>query len=170
MKSELFKKGGKEQIAESIAFTPEEMVEATKDFVGVIVNAEYGTSPLGMVGRADIEARAQLAIQISTPTYEKTQYEWFAPSKVILTKWSYFIGALNKCGALKITNTAGATADEKMKNFAASLIGLKFRWLERMKLEGAARPIERLLLPEEYLGKEEVVKPQKIETEDVVIT
>lgn len=133
------------------------------------MNAEYGTSPLGMVGRADIEARAQLCVQIQTPTYEKPQYEWFAPSKVKLTKWIYFIEALSKCGALKITNTTGTTADEKVKNFAASLIGLKFRWLERMKLEGVARPIDRLLLPEEYLGKEEVVKPQKIETEDVVI-
>ena len=134
------------------------------------MNAEYGTSPLGMVGRADIEARPQLAIQIRTPTYEKDQFEWFAPSKVKLTKWIYFIEALSKTGALKITNTAGATADEKLKNFAASLIGLKFRFLERMKLEGVARPIDRLLLPEEYLGKEVIEKSQKIETEEVKIT
>lgn len=120
-----------------------------------------------MTGRADIEQRAQLCIQIRTEAYEKDQYEWFAPSKVKLTKWIYFLEALNKTGALKVTNSSGKTAADKMKNFAKSLIGMNFRWLERMNLEAVATPIKRLLLPEEYLGKVEVQKAEEIETEEV---
>lgn len=126
-------------------------------------------NPLGMSGRADIEQRPQLAVRIRTETYEKDQFEWYAPSKVRLTKWFYLLEALQKTGALKLINTAGRTAEEKLKSFADSLVGLKFRWLERMNLEAVATPIKRLLLPEEYLGKEEIEKPEPIETEDVVI-
>lgn len=151
-----------------IVFTPEEAVEATKDFVGHIVDAEYGMNPLGHTGRADIEQRAQLCIQIRTETYEKDQLEWFAPSKVILTKWIYFITALRNTGALKDTSSEGKTAEEKMANFAKSLIGMNFRWLERTKLESAgSTPLSRLLLPEEYFGKVEVVKAEEIESEEV---
>jgi len=123
-----------------------------------------------MIGRADIEQRAQLCIQIRTESYEKDQYEWFAPSKVKLTKWVYFLEALNKTGALKDTNSSGDSAAAKMKNFAESLIGMNFRWLERSKLESAgSTPLSRLLLPDEYLGKVEVQKAEEIETEDVVL-
>ncbi len=144
-------------------------------------------SPLGMEGRADIEQRAQLCIQIRTEAYERDQYEldladldpiafgwsgykWFAPSKVKLTKWLYFLEAMNKTGALKDTVSTGKNAAEKMKNFAKSLIGMNFRWLERMNLESAgSTPLKRLLLPEEYLGKVEVQKTEEIETEEVVL-
>ena len=154
---------------ESIVFAPDEAVEATKDFVGHIVDAEYGLSPLGMSGRGDIEQRPQLCIQIRTEAYEKDQYEWFAPSKVLLTKWIYFIQALDTTGALKETNSSGKNSAEKMKNFSKSLVGMNFRWLERMNLEAVATPIKRLLLPEEYLGRIEVQKTEEIESEDVVI-
>jgi len=122
-----------------------------------------------MSGRADIEQRAQLCVQIRTEAYERDQYEWFAPSKVKLTKWYYFLDAMNKTGGLKDTISSGKDAAEKMKNFAKSLIGMNFRWLERMNLEAVATPIKRLLLPEEYLGKVEVQKTEEIETEEVVL-
>ena len=154
-----------------IVFTPGEAVEATKDFEGYICDAEYGMNPLGMTGRPDIEQRAQLCIQIRTEAYEKDQYEWFAPSKVQLTKWHYFLVAMDKSGGLKETNSDGKTAEEKMSNFAKSLIGMNFRWLERTKLESAgSTPLKRLLLPEEYLGKVEVVKAEEIESEEVKLT
>lgn len=121
-----------------------------------------------MTGRADIEQRAQLAIQIRTEAYEKDQYEWYAPSKVKLTKWYYFLVAMNANGALKETDSKGKTAQEKMTNFAKSLIGMNFRWLERANLESAgSTPLKRLLLPETYLGKVEVQKAEEIETEEV---
>ncbi len=163
---------GERKIAEDIGivFTPEEAVEATKDFEGYIVDAEYGMNPLGHTGRPDIEQREQLCIQIRTETYEKDQLEWFAPSKVKLTKWHYFLLGLNKTGALKDTDSAGKTAQKKMANFAKSLIGMNFRWLERMNLESAgSTPLKRLLLPETYLGKVEVVKAEEIESEDVTL-
>jgi len=163
---------GERKISEDIGivFTPDEAVEATKDFEGYIVDAEYGMNPLGMSGRPDIEQRAQLCIQIRTEAYEKDQYEWFAPSKVKLTKWHYFLLGMNGTGALKDTNSEGKTADEKMANFAKSLIGMNFRWLERMNLESAgSTPLKRLLLPETYLGKVEVVKAEEIESEEVVL-
>jgi len=154
---------------ESVAFLPEEAVQATKDFVGYIVDCEYGMSPLGMTGRADIQASPQLAVQIRTEAYERDQYEWYRPSKVKLTKWIYFIEALARTGALKDTVSSGKNVAEKLKNFAKSLVGMNFRWLEKMNMEGVVRPIERLLLPEEYLGKVEVQKAEEIETEDVVL-
>lgn len=73
--------------ASSIAFKPEDLKEAVKEFRGVIVRAEYGMNPLGMEGSPAIEKkRAQLAIQIETPEYEKPQYEWYPPSNVKMTK------------------------------------------------------------------------------------
>lgn len=152
-----------------IVFSPEDAVEATKDFEGYIIDAEYGMNPLGMTGRDDIEQRAQLCIQIRTEAYEKDQFEWFAPSKVKLTKWFHFLEAMKKTGALKETESGGKTAQEKMGNFAKSLIGMNFRWLERMNVEAVATPIKRLLLPEGYLGKVEVQKIEPIETKEVTL-
>lgn len=155
---------------QDIAFSPDQGVDATKDFVGYIADAEYGIDPLGMVGKAEFEKRAQLAIQIRTEAYEKDQYEWYAPTKVNKTKWMYYIDALNKCGALKETDSSGKNVDEKMANFAKSLVGMNFQWLEKGNLEGAGQQdIKRLLLPEQYLGKVEIEEPVKIETEEVTI-
>ena len=153
-----------------IVFTPEEGVDASKDFVGYIVDAEYGLDPLGMVGKVEYEKRAQLCIQIRTDEYEKDQYEWFAPSRVNKTKWMHFLGAMNTCGALKETDSSGKNAAEKMATFAKSLHGMNFRWLEHGNLESAgSEPIARLLLPSEYLGKVEIEEAIEIETEDVKI-
>ena len=97
-------------------------------------------------------------------------YRWYAPTKVNKTKWMYFIAALNKCGALKEIDHSGKTPAEQMMSFAKSLVGMKFRFLEHGNLESAGQnPIARLLLPEEYLGKVEIVQPEKIETEEVKI-
>jgi len=154
----------------AIAFAPEEGVDATKDFVGYIVDAEYGTDPLGMIGKVEYEKRPQLCIAIRTAEYEKDQYEWYAPSRVNLTKWMYFVGAMNTCGALKETDSSGKNAAEKMTTFAKSLHGMNFRWLEHANLESAGQtPIARLLLPSEYLGKVEIEEAVEIETEEVVL-
>ena len=154
----------------AIAFTPDEGVDATKDFVGYIVDAEYGEDPLGMMGKVEFERRAQLAIQIRTDEYEKDQYEWYAPSKVNKTKWMYLLGAMNTCGALKETDSSGKNAAEKMASFAKSIVGMNFRWLEHGNLESAGQnPIARLLLPSEYLGKVEIEEPVEIESEEVTI-
>ena len=152
----------------SIAFSPDELTEATKDFVGVVVDADYGETPLGMVGRPDIQRRPQLCIQIETEEYEKPQYEWYPPSNKKRTKWAYFIEALAKTGALREIDASGKTVEERMKNFARSLVGMKFRFVEHAKLEGIARPIERLILPEEYFGREEV-KEKKVKVEKVTL-
>lgn len=69
-----------------IAFTPDKLVDAKKDFRGIIIDAEYALEPFGFKGRADIERRMQMAIKIRTEEYEKDQLEWFPPSDKKLTK------------------------------------------------------------------------------------
>jgi len=157
-------------ITSGIAFTPDEAVEATKDFKGFIIDAEFALNPFGIAGSAEITKQLpKLGIKIHTEVYEKDQYEWYTPSKVKNTMWIYFITSMQKCGGLKDAKVEGKTDEEKMKTFAASLIGMNFRWLERMNLEGVAQPIKRILLPEEYLGRVEVPKVTKVETEEVVL-
>ena len=159
-----------EKTEKAVVFTPEEGVDATKDFVGYIVDAEYGEDPLGMVGKVEYEKRASLCIQIRTDEYEKDQYEWYTPSRVNLTKWMHFLGAMNTCGALKETDSSGKNTAEKMATFAKSLHGMNFSWLEHANLPSAGQtPIARLLLPSEYLGKVEIEKAVEIETEEVEI-
>jgi len=151
-----------------VAFSTTEGVDATKDFIGVIVDAEYGLDPLGMVGKAEFEKKAQLAIQIRTEAYEKDQYEWYAPTNVNKTKWMYFVTALQKCGAIKDIAHTGKTVAEQMMSFASSLKGMKFRFLEQGNLESAGQqPIKRLLLPEQYFGRVEIPQPVKVESEEV---
>ncbi|MCD6148437.1 hypothetical protein J7J18_03635 [bacterium] len=152
----------------SIAFKPEELKEAKKDFVGQIVAAEYGEAPLGMEGRPDIPRRKQLAIQIRTDEYEKDQFEWYPPSDKKLTKWAYFIEALAKTGALKDIRIEGSTDDERMQSFAKSLVGMKFRFVEYTDLPVIVKgkTIE-CILPEEYYGKSEVPKETEVKTEKV---
>ncbi|MHA3965038.1 MAG: hypothetical protein AM325_016035 [Candidatus Thorarchaeota archaeon SMTZ1-45] len=153
-----------------VAFSPDQGVDATKDFNGYIVDAEYGLDPLGMVGKAEFQKRPQLAIQIRTEAYEKDQYEWYAPTRVNKTKWMYFIDAMNKCGALKETDSSGKNTDEKMASFAKSLVGMNFRWLEQGNLESAGQQdIKRLLLPDTYFGKVEIEEPIKVESEEVTL-
>lgn len=147
-----------------VVFKPDELKDATKDFEGQVIDAEYGENPFGFEGREDIERRAQLAIKIRTEEYEKEQFEWYPPSDKKLTKsaqavvtpkgvvkrvclneggntdgvgwadWAYFIKAMQKCGALKDTVVKGKTDDERMTSFAKSLIGMNFRFVEYTNL------------------------------------
>jgi len=147
-----------------VAFKPEEMTEARKDFRGIIINAEYGDAPLGMEGAPGIQRRPQLAIQIDTESYEKPQYEWFAPSNKKKTKWANFIEAMSKCGALKDTKTDGVSDDEKLKSFAKSLIGMDCHFTEiEVEAMGQQKRVA-VILPDEYYGKREVTGEVKKET------
>ena len=138
----------------SIAFEPDKLKDAKKDFVGQIVDAEYAENPLGMEGRPDIARRAQLAIQITTDEYEKDQFEWYPPTDKKLTKWAYFLEALAKCGAMKDVDVKGKTDAERMASFAKSLIGMKFRFVEYTNLPCIVREKTlEIILPEEYKGK-----------------
>jgi len=152
----------------SIAFSPDKLVEAKKDFRGTIVDAEYGVEPFGLKGRPDIARREQLAIKIRTDAYEKDQYEWYPPSDKKLTKWAYFIEALAQCGALKDIVVKGETDEERMQSFARSLIGMEFRFVEKTGLQSIARGKElEIILPVEYYGKKEVSPVKEIREESV---
>ncbi len=89
------------------------------------------------------------------------------PSKVKKTKWLYFIEALVQTGAMKDINPAGATDDERMSNFAQSLLGMKFKWEEReceslVKVKGGELKKFSVLLPVAYLGKAPIEKVPEV--------
>ncbi len=158
----------------SIAFKPEEFKDVKKEFHGVIVDADYGEKPFGMEGRPDIPKRPQLAIKISTPDYDKDQYEWYVPSNRKLTKWAYFIEALAKTGAINDIKVEGKTDEERIKSFAESLIGMEFDFAEYSNLPCIVKnkTIE-VILPTAYYGKKGVeeartgVKTETIGGEEV---
>jgi len=152
----------------SVAFSPDEFKEAAKQFRGVIVKAEYGENPFGFEGRPDIPRMPQLAIAIETPDYDKLQYEWYRPTNVRKTKWSYFIDALTKTGAMKDIVIKGSSDEERLKSFAESLVGMEFDWTQYTDLEiiVKGRTIE-LLLPDKYYGKKEVKPIEEIREEKV---
>jgi len=151
----------------SIAFKDEEFGEALKDFVGQIVATDYADEPFGMKGAPGIQKRGKvLCIQIKTEVYEKPQYEWYPPSAVKKTKWQYFIEALNATGAMKEIVTGGTNDSERMKNFAQSLLGMKFRFQEQeceslVKEKGMVKKFN-MTLPVEYLGKSAIEKAVEV--------
>ena len=142
----------------SIAFKPEEARDALKEYTGQIIATDYAEEPFGMKGSADIKRTGKvLALQIKADVYEKAQYEWYPPSKVKQTKWLFFIEALVQTNAMKDVNPSGATDEERMKNFANSLLGMKFKWEEQeheslVMVKGLPKKFS-VLLPVEYLGK-----------------
>ena len=146
----------------SIAWKPEEATEALKEFVGQIVEVDYSEEPFGFKGAPDIQRRGKvLAVRIRTDAYEKDQYEWYPPSRVKKTKWLYFIEALNETGAMRDVSIAGRNDEERMQNFAQSLLGMVFRWREvecesLVKVKGGDFKKFNLLLPVEYLGKKPI--------------
>jgi hypothetical protein len=150
-----------------IAFKPEEATEALKEYVGQIVGVDYSEEPFGMKGAPDIKRTGKvLAVKIKAEEYEKYQYEWYTPSKVKKTKWLYFIEALNATGAMRDVVIAGADDEERVKNFAQSLLGMVFRWEEQeceslVQVKGGGYKKFSLLLPVEYFGK----KPIEAEAE-----
>ena len=151
-----------------IAFTPEDLVSAKKDFRGVIVVSTYEKNKkfTGM----------QLHIEMQTEVYDKNQHEWLAPSDKLKTKWAHFIEALSKCGALKDTNFEGEDPEERMNNFAKSLLGMQFRFVEYTDLPSIAKnkntgkfEIE-LIIPVEYLGKAEIGEIKEETVSEVNLT
>jgi hypothetical protein len=143
----------------NIAFKPEEARDSIKEYTGQIIATDYSEEPFDMKGAAEIKRQGKvLCLKIKADVYEKDQFEWFPPSKVKKTKWLYFIEALIQVGAMKDINPAGATDDERMKNFGQSLLGMKFKWAEReceslVKVKGGELKKFDVLLPVEYLGK-----------------
>jgi serine/threonine-protein kinase RIO1 len=77
------------------------------------------------------------------------------------TKWLYFVEALNETGAMRDISVAGANDEERMQNFARSLLGMVFRWQEKeceslVKIRGGEFKKFNVLLPVEYLGKKPI--------------
>lgn len=142
----------------AIAFREEEFGEALKDFIGQIIATDYAEEPFDMKGAPGITRKGKvLCIKIGTDAYDKDQFEWYPPSNVKKTKWNYFIEALNTTGAMKDISIAGKTEDERMKSFAQSLLGMKFRLQEQeceslVKEKGVTKRFN-IMLPVEYLGK-----------------
>lgn len=147
----------------SIAFKPEEAIDATKEFTGQIVGVDYSEEPFGMKGAADIQRRGKvLGVMIQTEAYSKPQYEWYPPSKVKKTKWVYFIEALYTTGAIKDITIAGKTDDERVNSLAKSLLGMNFKFMDVVKdslvrEKGGAAKTFGLTLPVEYHGKTPIV-------------
>lgn len=151
-----------------IAFTPDELRDAMKEFRGTIIDTDYGISPFGMVGRADIVAKKQLCIKIDTDLYDKAQFEWYAPSKVKMTKWGYLIEALSKTGAMKDIVVDGKTSDERVMSMAKSMIGMEFDFIEHSNLEIVVQDRKvRCILPEVYHGKKDITPITEIREEEV---
>jgi len=141
-----------------IAFKTEEFGDALKDFTGQIVAVDYAEEPFGMKGAPGIRRAGKvLCIRIRTEAYEKEQFEWYPPSRVNKTKWAYLIEALNETGAMKDVSMSGVNDDERMKSFANSLLGMRFRFQEQereslVKEAGVTKKFN-ITLPVEYLGR-----------------
>jgi hypothetical protein len=148
----------------AVAFKPDEMIEARKDFRGIIIDADYGDTPLGIEGAPGFVRRPQLAIKISTEAYEREQIEWYAPSNKKKTRWAAFIEAMSKCGALKETKPEGVSDDDKLKSFAKSLIGMDCHFVELEVEVMGQRGKSAVILPDEYYGRREVTGEVKTET------
>lgn len=152
----------------AIAFTPDGLKNATKDFKGVIVIAQYKQNPKFQ--------GSQLEIEIQTEEYDKNQHEWYSPSDKKNTKWAHLIEALHKCGALKDISFEGQTVEEKMANFAKSLVGMQCRFVEFTDLPSIAKSREtnkyeiRAIVPTEYFGKVDVgeVRTEVVSEIDIV--
>lgn len=137
-----------------IAFKTSELKNATKDFRGVIVKAEYLENQR-FSGK-------QLHIEIKTDEYDLNQHEWYAPSDKAGTKWAHFIEALEKSGAMKDCVFEGTDEEEAMQNFAKGLLGMSCRFVEYTDLpslaknRGTGKYVITAIVPTEYYGKEEV--------------
>jgi hypothetical protein len=152
----------------SIAFKPEEATDALKEFVGQVIATDYSETPFGMRGAPEFERKGKVfAVQIKTTVYDKPQYEWYPPSRVKKTKWLYFVEALNQIGAMKDIAVGGADDEERMKNFAKSMLGMVFRWEEReyeslVKVKGGEFKKFNLLTPVEYMGKKSIEREPEV--------
>ena len=183
--------------AVKVAFSPDKLVEAKKDFRGTIIDAEYALEPFGFKGSADIVVRRpQMAIKIRTDEYDKDQLEWYPPSDKKLTKpvesactfafsqlrcaqptpvsrfagvkWAYLIEAMASTGALRDVVVKGETDEERMQSFTKSLIGMDMRFVEKVGLESIAKGRKlELILPAEYYGKKDISPVTEVREETV---
>ncbi len=153
----------------AIAFKPEDARDSIKEYTGQIIGTDYSEKPFGMEGAADIKRQGKvLCLKIKANEYEKEQFEWYPPSKVKKTKWLALIEALIQTGAMKDINPSGATDEERMKNFAQSLLGMKFKFEEKefeslVKEKGGAQKKYSVLVPVEYLGKHPIEVPASVQ-------
>lgn len=87
-------------------------------------------------------------------------------------KWAYFLETLTKTGAMNDVKISGTNDEERMKSFAASLIGMKARFIEysfesMVKLAGGVPKMFDLIVMEEYLGKAPVEAEAEVRTAEV---
>jgi len=141
-------------MSKKVVFKPEELAEVKKEFRGVVRSASYEENPRfgGM----------QLHVVISTEAYEKDQHEWYPPSNRRLTKWAYLLEALAANGALREIPVKGETDEERIKSFAAGLVGMEFDWEERLVPTIAGRDVE-VLLPVDYHGRKPIPAKPRVE-------
>lgn len=150
----------------SISFSPDEMKDVKRDFVGVIVAAEYALEPFGIKGGIERTSKV-LGIKVRSEQYDKDQPLWYPPSNRKRTKWDYWIQGLATTGALKDVDTKGLTDEERMQNFARSLIGMKMHFVE-VERESPFREAKVWSVePVEYLGKQAVPEAGQIVTAEV---
>ena len=152
----------------AIAFKPEDARDSIKEYTGQIIGTDYSEKPFGMEGAADIKRQGKvLCLKIKANEYEKEQFEWYPPSKVKKTKWLALIEALIQTGAMKDINPSGATDEERMKNFAQSLLGMKFKFEEKefdsLVLVKNVPKRYSVLVPVEYLGKSPIEVPAQVQ-------
>lgn len=100
-----------------------------------------------------------------------SRYKWYPPSHVKKTKWIYFLEALVACGAMKDVSTAGKNDEERIQNFASSLLGMKFRWEQRIcesmvREKGGFKKFD-LMIPVEYLGKAAIEAKAEVRSVDI---
>jgi hypothetical protein len=151
-----------------IAFKPDEAREALKEYEGQVIETDFSEKPFGFEGAPEIKRQGKvLGLKIQTTVYDKPQFEWYPPSMVKKTKWLYFIEALVETGAMKDINPAGATDEERMKNFGQSLLGMKFKWEEQeheslVRIKGGEQKKFSVLLPVAYLGKSAIEKTPEV--------
>jgi len=168
-----------EEKVPSVAWKPEEFEEPRREFRGRIVRAEWGSAdpnskhynawvfpPEAPEDIRERQAERQAyAIRVEIAPIDRPWnniFEWYGLSQYRLTKWFYWIQALN---SLKVPfDASGNTVEERLTNFCKSIVGMEFRWLEYNDLPTVGkRTIKRLLLPVEYFGKFEIGEVERIQ-------
>lgn len=162
-----------------VAWSPEEFVEAKREFRGRIVRVEWGSAdPESKYYNSwvfppdapeDIRQRqaerGQIAIRVEIMPVDRPWnniYEWYGLSDVRLTKWYYFLQSLKRLNV--DVNMSGNTNVERLNNFCSSLVGCEFKWEDNENLPTVGgKVIKRLLLPVEYYGRFEVGKIERVE-------
>jgi len=159
-----------------MAFFPEEFSPYKKDFVGVIVRAEYDTE--WSREHARFETRYPvLRVMIKSPEYAKPQYEWYGVTDKQKTKWFYFVQFLHDAlmksdegrkeyAKLRELLQQTTDKDERARKMAEWLVGTEWRFIEReFEVMGQAKKTE-LIVPLEFKRRvpKEELETIKVET------